>query len=40
MLTTWFIRIEILFSSHVGTTTGGEASSTAIQAMIKKISFE
>ena len=28
-------ELKYFFSSHVGTTTGGEASSTAIRAMIK-----
>jgi len=30
-------ELKYFFSSHVGTTTGGEASSTAIRAMIKKL---
>ena len=29
--------MKYFFSSHVGTTSGGEASSTAIRAMIKKL---
>jgi len=30
-------ELKFFFSSHVGTTGGGEASSTAIRAMIKKL---
>ncbi len=30
-------ELKYFFSSHVGTTSGGEASSTAIRAMIKKL---
>ncbi|NUF34640.1 RNA polymerase factor sigma-54, partial [Acinetobacter oleivorans] len=30
-------ELKYFFSSHVGTTAGGEASSTAIRAMIKKL---
>lgn len=30
-------ELKYFFSSHVGTTTGGECSSTAIRAMIKKM---
>ena len=30
-------ELKYFFSSHVGTSTGGEASSTAIRAMIKKL---
>lgn len=31
------VELKYFFSSHVGTTAGGEASSTAIRAMIKKL---
>lgn len=38
MLTTrGLFELKYFFSSHVGTTAGGEASSTAIRAMIKKL---
>jgi DNA-directed RNA polymerase specialized sigma54-like protein len=30
-------ELKYFFSSHVGTTSGGEASSTAIRAKIKKM---
>ena len=30
-------ELKYFFSSHVGTATGGECSSTAIRAMIKKL---
>jgi RNA polymerase sigma-54 factor len=30
-------ELKYFFSSHVGTSTGGECSSTAIRAMIKKM---
>jgi RNA polymerase sigma-54 factor len=33
-------ELKYFFSSHVGTTTGGEVSSTAIRALIKKLTDE
>ena len=33
-------RAQILLLSHVGTSTGGEVSSTAIRALIKKLTDE
>ncbi len=33
-------ELKYFFSSHVGTTTGGEVSSTAIRALIKKLTSE
>jgi RNA polymerase sigma-54 factor len=33
-------ELKYFFSSHVGTTTGGEVSSTAIRALIKKLTAE
>lgn len=33
-------ELKYFFSSHVGTSTGGECSSTAIRAMIKKMISE
>ena len=35
-----FFELKYFFSSHVGTTSGGEASSTAIRAKIKKLISE
>jgi len=33
-------ELKYFFSSHVGTSTGGEVSSTAIRALIKKLTAE
>ena len=33
-------ELKYFFSSHVGTSTGGEVSSTAIRALIKKLTDE
>jgi RNA polymerase sigma-54 factor len=33
-------ELKYFFSSHVGTSTGGEVSSTAIRALIKKMTDE